>query len=60
MRAIGAAEVALEMMCDRGMKRTAFGQELVRLGGNYDVIANSRIEINQARLLTSTSCVDDG
>ena len=52
MRAIGAAEVALEMMCDRGMKRTAFGQELVRLGGNYDVIANSRIEINQARLLT--------
>ena len=52
MRAIGAAEVALEMMCDRGTKRTAFGQELVRLGGNFDVIANSRIEINQARLLT--------
>ena len=52
MRAIGAAEVALEMMCDRGIKRTAFGQELVKLGGNYDVIANSRIEINQARLLT--------
>ena len=52
MRAIGAAEVALEMMCNRGTKRTAFGQELVRLGGNFDVIANSRIEINQARLLT--------
>ncbi|RCL37655.1 MAG: acyl-CoA dehydrogenase [SAR86 cluster bacterium] len=52
MRAIGAAEVALEMMCDRGTKRTAFGKELVRLGGNFDVIANSRIEINQARLLT--------
>ena len=52
MRAIGAAEVALEMMCNRGTKRTAFGKELVRLGGNFDVIANSRIEINQARLLT--------
>ena len=52
MRAIGAAEVAFEMMCERGMQRTAFGKELVRLGGNYDVIANSRIEINQARLLT--------
>jgi len=52
MRAIGAAEVAFEMMCARGMQRTAFGKELVRLGGNYDVIANSRIEINQARLLT--------
>jgi len=52
MRAIGAAEVALELMCNRGTKRTAFGKELVRLGGNFDVIANSRIEINQARLLT--------
>ena len=52
MRAIGAAEVAFEMMCERGIQRTAFGKELVRLGGNYDVIANSRIEINQARLLT--------
>ncbi len=52
MRAIGAAEVAFELMCKRGMERKAFGKELVRLGGNYDVIANSRIEINQARLLT--------
>jgi acyl-CoA dehydrogenase len=48
MRAIGAAEVAFELMCKRGMERKAFGKELVRLGGNYDVIANSRIEINQA------------
>ena len=46
------AEVAFELMCKRGMERKAFGKELVRLGGNYDVIANSRIEINQARLLT--------
>ena len=34
------------------MERTAFGKELAKLGGNYDVIANSRMEINQARLLT--------
>ena len=52
MRAIGAAEVAFELMCKRSMERTAFGRELARLGGNFDVIADSRIEINQARLLT--------
>jgi len=52
MRAIGAAEVAFELMCKRSLERKAFGRELARLGGNFDVIANSRIEINQARLLT--------
>ena len=52
MRSIGAAEVAFELMCKRAMARTAFGKELARLGGNFDVIADSRMEINQARLLT--------
>jgi acyl-CoA dehydrogenase len=52
MRAIGLAERALEMMCRHGMEKVAFGKPLVQLGGNMDLIANSRIEIDQARLLT--------
>ena len=52
MRAIGLAERALEMMCRHGMEKVAFGKPLVQLGGNMDIIANSRIEIDQARLLT--------
>ena len=51
MRSIGTAERALEMMIRRGMQRTAFGKPLLKLGGNFDVIAESRIEIEQARLL---------
>ncbi len=52
MRTIGAAEKALELMCDRATKRIAFGKPLIKLGGNTDVIAEARIGINQARLLT--------
>lgn len=52
MRSIGMAERALELMCTRAVNRTAFGKPLARLGGNLDVIAQSRIEINMARLLT--------
>ncbi|WP_017938205.1 acyl-CoA dehydrogenase [Zestomonas thermotolerans] len=52
MRSIGMAERALELMCKRSVSRNAFGKPLARLGGNLDLIANSRIEINQARLLT--------
>ena len=51
MRSIGAAERALKMMCERSMQRVAFGKQLHQLGGNVDVIANSRMEIDQARLL---------
>jgi len=51
MRAIGQAERALEMMCRRALSRTAFGQPLAKLGANYDIIAECRIEIEQARLL---------
>lgn len=51
MRAIGQAEAALELMCVRGMAREAFGKPLVKLGANYDIIAESRMEIEMARLL---------
>lgn len=52
MRAIGAAEKALELMCNRAVSRVAFGKPLARLGGNIDIIANARMDIEQARLLT--------
>jgi acyl-CoA dehydrogenase len=51
MRAIGQAERALEAMCRRGASRTAFGQKLARLGANPDIIAESRMSIEMARLL---------
>src|SRR5690606_31373676 len=51
MRSIGAAERALEMMCKRALSRKAFGKPLAELGGNYDAIAESRIEIDMCRLL---------
>jgi acyl-CoA dehydrogenase len=60
MRAIGMAERALELMCQRGISRTAFGRPLAKLGGNYDKIANARMSIDMARLLTlQTSHVID-
>jgi alkylation response protein AidB-like acyl-CoA dehydrogenase len=52
MRCIGAAELALEHMIDRGMKRSAFGKPLLNLGGNRERVADARIAIDQARLLT--------
>jgi len=52
MRAIGMAEQALQLMCRRSVSRTAFGRPLAKLGGNYDVIAKARINIDMARLLT--------
>ncbi len=52
MRCLGAAEAALEAMIDRGIKRSAFGKSLVNLGGNRERIADLRIAIDQARLLT--------
>jgi acyl-CoA dehydrogenase len=50
MRSIGVAERALEMLCKRALSRTAFGKPLAELGGNYDVIADSRIELDMCRL----------
>ena len=52
MRSIGAAEKALDLMCKRSISREAFGKPLSELGGNYDEIADSRIEIEMCRLLT--------
>jgi len=52
MRAIGAAEKALQLLCERAVSRTAFGKPLARLGGNIDIIANARMDIEQSRLLT--------
>jgi acyl-CoA dehydrogenase len=51
MRAIGQAEMALEMMCQRSMRREAFGKPLAQLGANFDIIAECRMEIEMARLL---------
>jgi acyl-CoA dehydrogenase len=52
MRAIGAAERALEAMCKRAVSRVTFGQPLATRGNVQDWIAESRIEIEMARLLT--------
>jgi acyl-CoA dehydrogenase len=52
MRAIGMAERALEMMCARASGRVAFGKELARQGVIQEWIAESRMAIEQARLLT--------
>lgn len=49
MRCVGAAERALELMCRRGLSRNAFGKQIAKLGGNGDMIAKSRIEINMLR-----------
>jgi alkylation response protein AidB-like acyl-CoA dehydrogenase len=52
MRVIGAAERALQLMCARAESRVAFGKPLALLGGNADIVANARMAIEQARLLT--------
>ncbi|WP_086930290.1 acyl-CoA dehydrogenase family protein [Agarilytica rhodophyticola] len=52
MRAIGMAEKALELAMQRSLDREAFGQPLFKLGGNSERMADARIAIEQARLLT--------
>jgi len=52
MRSIGVAERALETMCKRVGRRVAFGKPLAEQGTIREAIAKSRIEIEQARLLT--------
>jgi acyl-CoA dehydrogenase len=52
MRCIGVAERALESMCHRSLSRVAFGQPIADHGVTRHWIAESRMEIDQARLLT--------
>ncbi|MEV0667277.1 acyl-CoA dehydrogenase family protein [Actinomadura luteofluorescens] len=52
MRAIGMAERALELMCERAVSRVAFGGPLAKQGVVRQQIAESRMAIEQARLLT--------
>lgn len=52
MRMIGQAERALELLCKRSTSRIAFGKPLAELGGNHDIIADCRTEIEMCRLLT--------
>jgi acyl-CoA dehydrogenase len=52
MRSLGAAERALEAMCKRASQRVTFGQPLAARANIQDWIAESRIEIEMARLLT--------
>lgn len=52
MRLIGLAERALELMCKRALSRTAFGRTVAEQGVTRERIAEARILIDQARLLT--------
>ncbi len=52
MRSIGAAERALELMCSRAQNRVTFGQPLSERANIQDWIAESRVELEMARLLT--------
>jgi acyl-CoA dehydrogenase len=52
MRTIGAAERALELMCKRAAARVTFGQPVSERANVQDWIAESRVEIDMARLLT--------
>ena len=60
MRAIGTAERALEMMCRRANERDAFGGPLGEKQFVQESIATSRMEIDQARLLTLLRGLEDG
>ena len=52
MRSVGVAERALQVMCERALNRVAFGKRLAEMGSLREDIARSRLEIDQARLLT--------
>jgi acyl-CoA dehydrogenase len=52
MRAIGGAERALELMCRRAAERVTFGRPVAARANIQDWIAEARIEIDMARLLT--------
>jgi acyl-CoA dehydrogenase len=62
MRSIGVAERMLELMCQRASSRVAFGKTLAEQGTVRHAIAQSRIEIDQARLLVMAAAraIDEG
>ena len=51
MRAIGQAEVALELAVKRASTRHAFGKQIVKLGKNLELVSRARIEIDACRLM---------
>ena len=51
MRSLGAAEKALDLMCRRGLSREAFGRQLIKLGGNTEIVSRARIEIEAMKLM---------
>lgn len=51
MRTIGQCELALDLMCERALERTAFGTQISNHSNIQDWIAQSRIDIDMARLL---------
>jgi acyl-CoA dehydrogenase len=51
MRSIGAAEKALQLMCERGLSRQAFGKPLISLGKNTEWVSRARIDIEAMRLM---------
>ena len=51
MRSIGAAEKALNLMVRRGLSRQGFGRPLAQLGGNVELVARARVEIEAMRLM---------
>ena len=61
MRSIGQAEKALDMMVSRGLTREAFGRPTAKLGGNMEMIAKARIEIELMRrmVLTAAKAMDE-
>ena len=52
MRSIGIAERAVEYMCERALSRTTFGKPIAQQGVVQDWIAESRVRLEQLRLLT--------
>jgi acyl-CoA dehydrogenase len=51
MRSIGSAEKALQLMCERGLSRQAFGKPIISLGKNTEWVSEARIEIEAMRLM---------
>jgi acyl-CoA dehydrogenase len=60
MRTIGKAEKALDLMVSRGLTREAFGKKIAHLGGNLQIIAQARCEIEAMRLMVLKAAKGDG